>query len=478
MLSEKHIPFFFLYAITFVLGLPSICYANAIAPFIPIFSSATYVMAAIVLVFIILFEAFIIKLFDRKRSFIKCMQVSSIINISSSIAGSLFVLVIRGDIQMWYLRDVTLPAFIITLMVEGPLLYALFKGRISSGRTVMIDMVMNIASYALLLIVLPILFVMTLSFWGGIDNKNKLRDWSDEQVFTNEQGYIYTIKHKESNPYTIERYDVQNKEWKAVDVICNGITPFDVSDNLLVCRTENDNLYGFTLYNTTDAQQVLSLNGKFPNVKISPSGKLIALLEDEGLVCEQKDEGSYYVFGKKTTLRVLDLFTGETIFEYPEVILDDGLAWSPDSNKLAFVSFRDKSLFIPTKEEMKGGTSYGRPDFHPKYVYVYDLKEKKTQELIEGTHPQFDAKGSSVLINKDKAAVAFYLESKKSEIIASNNNTGRSKYVWSPTNESLLVKIMKMDFFESTFLVVMNAKNPDKKFIISEDLIYSYDWSD
>ena len=72
---------------------------------------------------------------------------------------------------------------------------------------------------------------------------------------------------------------------------------------------------------------------------------------------------------------------------YDEFILNDGVDWSPASDKILFVSFRDKSLFIPEASNMKGNTSYGRPNFYPKYIYMYDLKTNSITEISDGIQP-------------------------------------------------------------------------------------------
>ena len=464
--------------ITFILILPvpSLCYADGVSPLINFFSEETYKSATIVLLCIILFESFILWRSIKTASYVKHLLFSTIINVISSAAGSLLILASgRNKFYFWDTTPLVFPLFLITLIVEFPSIKLLYKDAITWKRSIWINFKINMFSY-LLVFVIQLSLLYGFLYFANCKDKQIAKKWTHSEILKQEKGFIYTISKGDN--YYLKRYNIKENKWENMKKRYIWPLTWSVSKNTLAAIVstsifERDK--HVTIFKLPEFSKVCIIPGQYDDIKVDPSGKYVALLKHFSSVVSQKDSESYYIFGEKTKLNIYSADSCKKNLTYDEFILDDGIDWSPESNKILFVSFRDKSLFIPEVSNMKGGTSYGRPDLHPKYVYVYDLKTNSIAEIFEGIQPRWSHDGERILFIKKGKVFIYSLATKSAEILI---EAKADKYGWSPSDKNLIAMLPQYQpFGASELLTVINIQNPELKFIIEPKGLYDFEWT-
>lgn len=146
--------------------MPQLSFADAIAPMTNLFTSDTAPSAAIVLVIIIFVEAYFLRRLVKTVSYKTSLWRSTLINLLSSAVGSFAYFVDYASKPDYNFMPtdfkILIPLFLLTLIVETPLLVFLYRKEVSGWwRITMISVKINLASY-LSIFLLEIVYVIIL----------------------------------------------------------------------------------------------------------------------------------------------------------------------------------------------------------------------------------------------------------------------------------------------------------------------------
>jgi len=385
----------------------------------------------------------------------------------------------RNKFYFWDTTPLVLPLFLITLIVEFPSIKLLYKDAITWRRSIWIDLKINIFSY-LLVFVIQLSLLCGFLYFADYKDKQIVRKWTRSEILNQENGFIYSITQDDTTKnYYLKRYNVKENKWENLEKRYIWPSTWSVSKNTLVAIVSTsivDRDKHVTIFKLPEFSKVCIIPGQYDDIKVDPSGKFVALLEHFGSVVGQKDPESYYVFGEKAKLNIYSTSSCKKVFIYSQFILDDGIDWSPDSDKILFVTFRDKSLFVPEQNQMTGDTSYGQPDLHPKHIYMYDLKTNSINEISEGIQPGWSHNGEKILFMKKGKIFIYSVKARSAEILI---EARANKYQWSPSDKNIIATLPRYQpFGSSELLTVINIQNPELRFIIEPDSLYGFEWTD
>ena len=463
---------------------PPICYADGIVPLTNLFSKETFVGSSIVLVIIFFLEAFLLKRSIKEISFKKHLLFSVIINILSSGAGSLLMLVSGlGRFYLLFSPLVIVALFIITLITEFFPIKFLYRKFISLKRVFIIYFKINTISYVSIF-ALQFIFIMGFLSFSGLADKDIEKKWTHKEILNGEIGYIYTTEYASEDSadrygtrlHNIKRYNVKMQKWEKIGSQVFQAWPWDISGNTLACivsaRDEREgkvSIFSIPEFNLINTLSTTYKN--FNKIRLDHSGKYLAVIGDynflgsgPGIICK---------------MSIFKVETGEKVLEY-DYIFDDGIDWSPDSSKIIFSSLRDKKLFDFNKNDIfaqrkKLSTEQRRP-----YIYVYDLVNNSTVEICQGLDPQWSPDGRKFLFRKgifDGNLYCYSLVIKKEELLAIK--TYISDYRWSPIEQNIVARIpYSQPLPERSRLAIINLKNPNLKFIIEPDAQSIFTWTE
>lgn len=158
--------------------LPGLCFADAIEPLINVFYPDSALATIFNTIIIIVFEAIYLNRWVKEVSFKISLWRSTLINISSSLAGSVVMFYYRLNYQptgsLNYLESqkfhqinllsFMFPMFLLTLAIETPFLMFLYRKEIlDNWRIVKISIGINLISYSIILI---LEVVIPLTLWA------------------------------------------------------------------------------------------------------------------------------------------------------------------------------------------------------------------------------------------------------------------------------------------------------------------------
>ena len=152
--------------VLFILALvmPSMAYANAMIPALQFFNSFLFLPSLILFAIIVIFETMILNISIKYSSFSRNLLFATIINLASSITGSFLPWVYNLAFLEKFLRhhdliSLALLPFLLTCIVEYPIILLLYKKTISKRKALWITCVMNVVSYVILIALIQPLFV-------------------------------------------------------------------------------------------------------------------------------------------------------------------------------------------------------------------------------------------------------------------------------------------------------------------------------
>lgn len=475
---------------------PNVCRADAINPLINIFTPETAIPDSILTVLIILIEAFLLWKWIKPLSFRLSLWRSTIINFASSAIGSVIALSFFRDKLKWDMWSLIIPMFILTLVVETPLLKILYR-KLDAGfswlRTIKISFGINLISY-LFVIIFPFILLFVYSFYGIIADTVNIKKWNDISLLNNESGYIYIFENVDSGKYwenVLKQYDVETQKWKTIEPTSGwerGIvtSAWDIRGNILACiiETEDGGNRSLSVINTLSYTPIYQLNGNFREARISPDLTKIAVLEYVRQAVAPKDAKSYFMLGSVCRLKVYEINTGKQLYDSKDFALDEGLCWTNDSKSILFSSLRDKNLFNNKSEELPPeglGLGYAKEGQFPIDIFAFDLAANSTKVITEGIQPLIVSSTNDITFLRAKSDF-------KLEVWRFNFTTGKSSmlfrdvhrynYAVSPSGRKFLVEIPQHKILgEDSFLTIIDSnKDSKKRFILRPTSSYDFRW--
>ncbi len=156
-------------SILVVLLFPNNAFADGIAPITYVFTKETWLFTSIILAFAIIIEWSLLnrkfKDVGLKINFIR----SVIVNISSSIGGSLIYYIYASNqpTVSSYMLDsssLVIPLFILTILLEIPVLKIFYKEKVSWMRAVGLGLFINVISYLTIMGFFVLWFILAMTF--------------------------------------------------------------------------------------------------------------------------------------------------------------------------------------------------------------------------------------------------------------------------------------------------------------------------
>lgn len=471
--------------------LPFVCCgtanANGVVPLLTTFTRPeTAPLTLGLTVGIILFEAWLLKRLFKEGTFLRWLRVSAIVNVASSLAGSLYLWMFKDSWQLMSLGFGTVfQLFLLTVVVEGALLCRVVgPDKPDVATTILRGAGLNFASYTGLF-VLQIGFVFALFGWGSHSDKQRLAQWQEKSALEGASGYIYAIgRGTNYGGKGLKRFDVATQRWESLAKLTPDLNVFtwDVAAEVFASiptyqyqrRVDEVRLHrlpGFDLIRTIPSTA--------SDVRLALDGRNVAILTDDGQVVAQRDGSSYFESGSKGTLKVFSVETGELVATGKRLGLNRGLAWSGDSREVFFVSLLAEASFSPTPEQMKGGTSHHRDAFTgplAQGIYALNLASGEIRFVTKGNHPELVPSTNELWFRTDKG---LHVRDKEGNERAFDvSGLSHRPPAFCPEGGSAVIQVEGNTPFQGKrFLTLFRVSAPEKRLIIDAESIYSFRWT-
>ena len=189
----------FIFSIGAILGLASTASADAISPAINFFYKGAIPQATVVTAVIILSEALILKWLIKPLTFLGSLKWSAILNITSSVGGSLLLIALgygKGPFELLETTQLVRPLFVVTLLIEIPLLYVFLRKRfgLTFLKALWVGFVINTASYLVVFLFEIGLVFVGWAYASHLDGKNETK-FNNPEILRNANGRIYSVEY-------------------------------------------------------------------------------------------------------------------------------------------------------------------------------------------------------------------------------------------------------------------------------------------
>ncbi len=464
--------------------------ADAINPIFNLFTPDTVVPASILTTLIIFVEGLLLWKWVKPISLRLNLRRATITNIISSGAGSIAAWLFFQKQMIWGMMGLYVPMFFLTLATETPVLKYLYRQNdFDWKRSIKVSFGINLISY---LFVFFAQFGLIITYLGYADfaDKQTVKKWNDLSLLEGESGYIYTIKYvptKDFTKYVFNRYDVNNKKWEIIDPgFAKGIDPavWDVQANLIACIIETGDWENrsITVINATTFSKFTEIKGNFREVRISPDLSKLAVLEYVREINAPRDDESSFILGSGCKLKIYDIGSGSLLYEAPRLALDDGLAWTSNSN-IIFSSLRNLALLQDIEIETHGhtyGRSYAQEGQFPIDLFVYELGSNSVRSLTEGQYPQFVPSKNEISFFRVSGFYNRDLWQGNTDLTTPRlvlSDIRGNEVAISPSGMKYLILVPhKQPLGSSYFLTLVDPNNNKKRFIVEPNSHYGFRW--
>jgi hypothetical protein len=466
------------------------CFADAISPLINLFTPDTAIPTAIITTIIIFVEAFLLRLWVKTVSFKTSLWRSLLMNLASSAAGSVLVMLFFKEKMTLDMFGLFIPMFVLTLIVETPIFRYLYRNDgVEWPRAAKLSFSVNFISYC---VVFVCQFGLFFSYMGYADiaDKNTPKKWNNLALFNGESGKIITTTHisfgKDNRSRTILKiYDVKNHLSDTFDpgdrVI--DISVCDVKGDSLVCIVQTDdwNNQPLNVFKFPATAPINTIIGKFRDVRLSPDKKKIAALEYVKEASAPKDATSHFMLGSTCRLKIFDANTGALIIEAPRMALDDGITWANDSTHVFFTSLKDENLFKHEDSTTEGfGRGYAKEGQFPLLLIDFDLSKREVYSITEGKDPETVSDTNEISFLRDKGVSdcdVWRWNPKEGKARLILKEIKSYKHSVSPSGNKLLIQIPhKNPLRGNYFLTVIDPVHPERKHIVEQSMYGPFRW--
>lgn len=466
--------------------------ADAFVPFVSLFTPQTAVPALLAMVVIVACETITLKLFFRKVSLWRNLLNAFLINAVSSAVGSLiFWFDASSAIAPWNIWGTIISLFLITFLVEAPLLYFLYRQHALHGEFVLgLSFLLNVVSYAIVLLIELGLLLGFVSYSESLDQKAR-REWNHLSLVEREKGKIY-LSGRKGGADQLECYDVTKRAWIPMEGSpkTDSIV-WDAEDGLFAFVDSSSST--LTLCSLPDFAQVDSFSIKttdetenrnftlIPDVEISPEKSMVAVLLAYGEVGIPSGPTTTNYIGCRCRLVVYRIADHQLVFIVPGWVSNSGLCWSTDSRTLYY-----SALTHP--EAYTFNTSIR--DAEPRYVGQHELGKLMKLGVfsmsLDSTTPVCVADGSCPVFDSASATILFDSSSGLMESSPDTHEVKRlgwgtrlSSKVLSPTGQAILATISHYHpFIESDYIVVMDRNDTSTRLFLGEGDDMHFDWTE
>ncbi len=477
---------------------PVTALADGFVPILNFFSPDTWFTALFATLIIVLLESGLLHWRIKGVPCQDTLKNALLINIASSIAGSV-VLLTAFDDPMWNLNMLylVLILFVVTLVVEIPLLHRLHRDQaLPWKRSIRLGLGINVGSYGLIF-ALPVGLISGTVFIGDHLDKQDLARWHHPELPGQVAGTLYSCSWEYENE-RLWSYDAEDGHWVKVPNSPRMETQaWDIEGDLCayVCRSEklneNDMLFLAQLPEFVPLHKLNpgALVGRrydiwqqITKMAISPDSKFVALLFRVGEVLAPRDDRSHYDVGQKSLVLILDAASGEEIARTSRWGLNNDLCWMADARRILYYSLDNESLFEITKAQVQGEASYGigyaKDDAFKGGLYSFDIHTGETVRFMDGTGPSLAAEKGRLLV-RDKTAL--YLLEPDGTLVTRLEipRLGYADTVLSPRGDYILAGIRQhVIFAQINVIILMPVIDTDTRHVIEKKgRFHAFEWA-
>ena len=289
-------------------------------------------------------------------------------------------------------------------------------------------------------LILVFLIAPRVLFWAfvilGDPDKVKLRtyeylsrEWRDHSILENATGAVFAADAPweivpEVERGRLRRYDLARREWipageatpRLIDPLGGLMASWDVYGGWLAYCTPIDEDYmdamKAVICRVDTGEIVREIEGNYCQMRLSPSKKMIALIEDCGGVFEFHERGNHSRYERKGRLKVFEIATGKLLAEHGDFVRPRGIAWAPDEAGIAYVTYADQGVFTCQEKEVghiqtpqaqkKMNEILGNSEQN---VYIWNIARNETEHVGKGAAPDWNADGRLVFTSDRGACV-------------------------------------------------------------------------
>jgi hypothetical protein len=217
------------------------------------------------------------------------------------------------------------------------------------------------------------------------------------------------------------------------------------------------------------------------DVAVSPDEKKLAVLFRQTDAVALKDHSSYFNLGSKCRLFIIDIASGHETARAGRVASDYGLCWLPDSRQVLFPSFDDDSLYLTTKAEVNGSTSYGigyaEGGRFQRGLYVFNIENGATSRFADGYDPSLAAEAGTILV-REQSGFVLLDSSGAPQARVDAKKIGFRGAVVSPSGDYILSEIQRhVPFYAGGRLVLFQKNRPAVRHVLDDSFSYRVDWT-
>jgi hypothetical protein len=417
-------PWLFL-ALALLCLIPSVALADGVSPVLNLFHKDTWLPATLVTALIILVESALLRLRIKQIRFLDTLWRCAVLNLVSSIAGSLILVGLgRDSFFVWDGMSLLFPLFLITVATKIPMLRLLYKTLpLSWGRACALGFGINVASYAVVFVVEIAFFIGFLSFAGHSDEK-ELSQWVHPELLAQSVGQIYATETPPGGQHRLRVMDTRTKSWQSL-TNCPSLDPNKWDVERSTCAfvrwsTGNSGKETVVIGSLPDfsTMREVSVSGLadpqydrnsnwqgIADLSLSPDGKKLAVLFHITDAVAYKDNASYFALGGKCALAVFAVDSGQQMIHASRWASDRGLCWFPDSSAVLFTSFKDENVYKTATTEVRGGTScgsaYAKGDRFKMGLFSFNIATGEVRWFAEGEEPTVSVGSRQFMVKDD-----------------------------------------------------------------------------
>lgn len=461
--------------------------ANGIVPITNLFTSGNWLPAGVLTGLIVLTEALLLWRWLKPLSFRMSLGLATLINLASSTLGSLLAWWVLTGQMAWVRAELYFPMFILTLIVETPLLgRLLLRHGVAWSRSIKLSLGLNTISYALVFVGQYGLIFVFLGY-GDLADKRAMEAWNDQALLEGQSGYIYTIQSDRTDSgrvFGIDRFDVALQRHDRLALGPEGLYPtaWDVRGHLAayIKHWQDRRL---VVRDLEQSVELAEIPGNLKAVRVAPGLARLAVLERVREVHAPKDQHSSFALGDACRVKIYDSASGEFLAESPRLALDLGMTWLDDT-RLVFASLRDAAL-LDERDKERLGTTYGRgyaeAGQFPIDLFVFNLEAGEVHTLVEGIYPFYLPANQTLLFMREQGLFDAntlwqvplsggqpqkLLEGVSGSSLAASSNGDRILFLV-PRNNPLV---------SGEFLVLADPADAERRLIVDAASSYGFRW--
>lgn len=341
-----------------------------------------------------------------------------------------------------------------------------------------------VISFCILFILLPAL--------SNPDNyKRRLfnslsRQWKCPSLLDGVSGYVYCTEYPQ-----IKRFNIAEREWESLKKEWPYVSnfwsdePWDVYGDLLAA-TEAEYCVGAEreslpngVYRFGNPKPLLEFDEQLRAVRFSPTGRQLAVIKSSfrPILDREPEGGASEPLCAFNIMSIYELHCGELteappIAQCPMSALPEGISWSPDGSKIAFVTIEDQTAF--ELKEGAGGNFTEEEiriiDHSPHMLYLWDIAQNKTYPLVKGRHPDWSPDGESILFSRgSRQALVYSITEKREHELFTLVESYWPRFRWFGGTDKVLASVFHNGRPPGlALMVVIDVKNPERRHAIGQ----------